>query len=101
MNIGKAIRTIREIRGYRQCDLAKMARLKPDSLCAIENGRSYPNRKTLENVCKALCVRKVVLILFALEPEVDFSPEYRYVAQVFIEPVIRLIRERLDATIPM
>lgn len=52
MNIGQAIRQLRENAGIKQKELAKEIGISPQSLWAIESGRCAPKQSTIEKFCE-------------------------------------------------
>lgn len=71
MNLGSSIRTIRKARGMTATMLAHKVGCSQKQLSFIEKGRAIPQKKTLDEICKALSVSVGFLVLGAMEPS-DF-----------------------------
>lgn len=56
--------------GYSQADLAKLAGIRPATLCHLENGRQRPRRATAEKLAEALQVDASSIF-----PELDWPNE--------------------------
>jgi transcriptional regulator with XRE-family HTH domain len=69
MDYGKAIKTIRTLRGISQVDLSEKTGLSKSYLSKIENGQSIPSMEKLEKVASALKIPFYMLILFASEKQ--------------------------------
>jgi transcriptional regulator with XRE-family HTH domain len=52
--VGRKIKLLRIMRGTKQQDLAKVAKVSVSHLCKIEAGKHYPHRETLELIAEAL-----------------------------------------------
>lgn len=75
MDIGKAIRTLRQQRGMSQTELARRCFSSTNSISRLETGKAFPPKHTMEQICRALDVTVAHLILESLEehdlPEKD------------------------------
>jgi len=54
LNFGEKVKYVRELRGFSQTDLAKMAGLSAPFISQIENGKKRPATEALEKLAKAL-----------------------------------------------
>jgi len=75
MNIGIAIKKVREELGFSQEKLSNVSGLSQTSISQIENGVTMPSRKTIEKICQALDVPEDVLYIMGIEG--DGLPESR------------------------
>jgi transcriptional regulator with XRE-family HTH domain len=69
MNYGKAIKTIRAVKGLEQKELATLAELNPSYISLIEANRRAPSPAALEALAKALQVPLYLLMLLASDKE--------------------------------
>jgi transcriptional regulator with XRE-family HTH domain len=69
MNIGTAIRTLRKQRGYSQKDLAERCVISTNTLCQIENNATFPQKTTINTICKELSIPVSYLLFFSINDE--------------------------------
>lgn len=69
MNIGQAIKCIRDQSGMSQRKLAEHIGISANALCAIENGRSFPSQNTIRKLCDALNVKAGILMLYCVSED--------------------------------
>lgn len=67
MNYGRAIKTVRALRGLSQKDLAEQLGVKPSYISMIEGGEREPGRVFLESLSMALNVPLYLLMLLATD----------------------------------
>jgi transcriptional regulator with XRE-family HTH domain len=67
MNIGSAIRQVREGLGYSQEKLSDKTGLSQTSISQIENGVKTPSKKTIDKICKVLGVPADVLYILGID----------------------------------
>jgi XRE family transcriptional regulator, regulator of sulfur utilization len=63
MNIGNAVRLVREEMGFSQEKLSTESGISQTSISQIENGVTIPSKKTIAKICKALDVTEDVLYI--------------------------------------
>lgn len=61
MNIGKTIRAVRQLRGMKQFQLARRARLRVTVLCRTEKGRTSPTWRTVAKLMRVLRIDLLVI----------------------------------------
>jgi len=93
MNLGMAIKIIREEKGFKQGDFAKMIGLSQKHLSRIENNHDDPSKKMLALISKQLNVAIPFIYFFALEKE-DLIEE-RQSAYAAIRPQLMEIYKKL------
>jgi len=54
VRLGRRVRELRKVKGWRQIDLAAHAKLSQNHICDIERGQAEVGLKTLENLADAL-----------------------------------------------
>ena len=98
MNIGLAIRQLREASGLRQMELASRVGVSSSMLSLVEHGKREPTLSFLRRVARALDVPSAVLFACALadadEPE---SPEARVATDLtrrLYEATIKIVQLR-------
>ena len=72
--IGNNVFKARKIRNLSQEQFAEMINIEPSALSKIENGKSYPNQQTIENIIYALKIKPDVL--FKTEEKIDIEKAY-------------------------
>ena len=72
MELGKAIKSIRERSGVKRSSVASVAGMTVSALCKIENGNTVPKWATIEKICKSLNIPVAFLLAKALDPS-DFT----------------------------
>lgn len=85
MNIGKAIKEVRENRMMSQLDVARAAGLTTNTMCNIENNKTF-SWTSIRLICKKLNVSIAYLMLSALE-EGDFKEGLNENISVIIENI--------------
>lgn len=96
MDIGQAIKTLRQKQGVTQGQLAERCAVSANAVCSWETGKAFPPKGTMERVCRALGVPTSYLMLSAIE-ESDIPEEKRVLYKALIEP---LKNELLEAKEP-
>jgi transcriptional regulator with XRE-family HTH domain len=76
MDLGNAIKNIRQQKGIKQNSLAEKSGISQTYLSQIENNAKEPNISTLKNICEHLKVPLPVLFFLAIDSN-DISPEKR------------------------
>jgi transcriptional regulator with XRE-family HTH domain len=76
MNLGKAIKTIRQQRGINQTSLAELSGITQTYLSQIESNQKEPNISTLRSIADQLNVPLPILFFLSLDDN-DIKPEKR------------------------
>ncbi len=87
MNIGNAIKNLRQQKGFKQTDFAVKCGLSQSYLSSIEKGRREPTLSILKQIANALSIPTPVLVFFSLEKE-DIA-ESKQDAFNMLEPSIK------------
>ena len=87
MNIGNAIKDLRQQKGLKQTDFAVKCGLSQSYLSSIEKGRKEPTLSILKQIADALSIPMPVLVFFSLDQE-DISESKRDAFQM-LEPSIK------------
>ena len=67
MNIGNAIKDLRQQKGLKQTDFAAQCGLSQYYLSSIEKGRKEPTLSILKQIANALSIPMPVLVFFSLD----------------------------------
>lgn len=87
MNIGNAIKDLRQQKGFKQTDFAAHCGLSQSYLSAIEKGRKEPTLSILKQIADALSIPTPVLVFFSLDQEdIDMSKREAF---KMLEPSIK------------
>jgi transcriptional regulator with XRE-family HTH domain len=86
MNIGEALKTIREKRSLTQVEVAKKLKVTQAHVSRIENGKSQPGKAILSKMCKLYKVPPSIPMIMAME-EVDV-PKSNAKLYVQLKPAI-------------
>ena len=65
MNLGEAIRTCRQLKGFSQTKLAELSKVSVSHLCLIEKNKRDPSIAMVESIATALGTPLSVLVLIA------------------------------------
>ena len=65
MNLGEAIRTCRQLKGFSQTRLAELSKVSVSHLCLIEKNKRDPSIAMVESIATALGTPLSVLVLIA------------------------------------
>lgn len=87
MNIGNAIKDLRQKKGFKQTDFADICGLSQSYLSSIEKGRKEPTLTILKRIANALSIPMPVLIFFSLTQD-DIAESKRDAFQI-LEPSIK------------
>lgn len=69
MNIGNAIKELRQQKGFKQADFAVKCGLSQSYLSSIEKGRKDPTISVLKQIAGTLSIPTPVLVFFAIDIE--------------------------------
>lgn len=67
MNIGIALKSVRNQLGISQEDLSKKTGISQTSISQIENGIKSPSKKTILKICSVLQIPEAVLYIIGME----------------------------------
>lgn len=67
MNIGNAIKQVRQHFELSQVELRTMTGIAQTSISQIESGTKEPSKKTIERICAALEIPEMVLYVLGME----------------------------------
>lgn len=67
MNIGHTIKRLRREKRYSQIELAEQCNITQTSLSQIESGKTFPQTKTLNVICKVLETPEGFLYLMSIK----------------------------------
>ena len=56
MKLGEQIKLMRKKKGFSQKQLAKELGISANAMCSIENGKAWPSRDTMKDICLLLDV---------------------------------------------
>lgn len=73
MNVGQAIRKIRDDKGIKQKFIADKAGISNEYLSNIESGVKIPTLSSLSKICEALEITVPYLLLMAVEDNIEES----------------------------
>uniref|UniRef100_UPI0040490B7C helix-turn-helix domain-containing protein n=1 Tax=Flavobacterium sp. TaxID=239 RepID=UPI0040490B7C len=69
MNIGTAIKSLRKQKQLGQKDLAEMCDISVNALSLIETNVTFPQKTTIEKICKAFNIPVSYLLFFSISDE--------------------------------
>jgi len=95
MNIGYAIRLVREEMGFSQEKLSSESGLSQTSISQIENGVTMPSKKTIEKISKALNVPEDVLYIMGIKGE-DIPESRRQIVDQLLPKIKELAVQLMD-----
>ena len=87
MNIGNAIKDLRQQKGFKQTEFAVKCGLSQSYLSSIEKGKKEPTLGILKQIAAALSIPMPVLVFFSLDKN-DIAESKRDAFQMF-EPTIK------------
>jgi len=86
MEIGSAIREIRKSKGIKQNYLAKSCGMSVNAMSQIEKNKSFPHKKSIDKICKALGIPVACLLFFSIESS-DMPKEKRIVFEALSDAI--------------
>lgn len=95
MDLGQAIKTLRQNQGLSQAQLADRCGVTVNAVSSWETGKSWPPKGTAEKICEALGVPTSYLMLAAIEI-VDIPEEKRVLYRALLEPLRNELLERQE-----
>ena len=95
MDLGQAIKTLRQSQGLSQAQLADRCGVTVNAVSSWETGKAWPPKGTAEKICEALGVPTSYLMLAAIEI-VDIPEEKRVLYRALLEPLRNELLERQE-----
>lgn len=95
MNIGQAIKTLRQKRNMTQGDLASRIGMSVNAVSSWELGKTFPPKESIHLVCEAFDIPESYLMLACLE-EKDVPEEKRAVYRALVDPLKKILLEKGD-----
>ena len=95
MDVGQAIKTLRQKQGMTQAQLAERCGMSINGLCLLETGKRFPPKSTVEKLCAALGVPQSYLMLATIE-ETDIPEEKRVLYRALVEPLRDELLDKQD-----
>jgi len=86
MNIGQAIKKLRQKNGMTQAQLAERCGVSQNSICSLETGKAYPPKATVEKLCQAFDIPQSFLLMASIE-EKDIPEEKRVLYRALLVPL--------------
>lgn len=86
MNIGQAIRALRQKRNMTQSKLAAHVGMSVNAISSWELGKSYPPKESVASICDAFHVPVSYLMLSTIE-EKDIPEDKRVLYRALLEPL--------------
>lgn len=86
MNVGQAIKTLRQKNGMTLVQLAARCGMSKTALCNLEKGRAYPPKATVEKLCQAFDIPQSFLLMASIE-ESDIPEEKRVLYRALLVPL--------------
>lgn len=86
MNIGQAIKILRQKNSLTLVQLADKCGMSKNQIWSLENGKAYPPKSTVEKLCKAFGIPQSYLLLASIE-EGDVPEEKRVLYRALLEPL--------------
>ena len=86
MNVGQAIKTLRQKNGMTLVQLAARCGMSKTALCSLEKGRAYPPKATVEKLCQAFDIPQSFLLMASIE-ESDIPEEKRVLYRALLVPL--------------
>ena len=95
MNIGKAIRTLRQKQNMTQEELAERIGMSVNSVSTWELNKVFPPKESIKRICEALGVPQSYFLLSTIE-EKDIPEEKRVLYRASLEPLRNELLEKGD-----
>lgn len=95
MDLGQAIKTLRQNQGLSQAQLADRCGVTVNAVSSWETGKAWPPKGTAEKICEALGVPTSYLMLAAIEIE-DIPEAKRVLYRAQLEPLRNELLERQE-----
>ncbi len=95
MDVGQAIKKLRVKQRLTQAQLASLCCMSSNAISALEIGKTFPPRATVERICKALCVPIAYFLMASIE-EKDFPENKRILYRTQLEPLCNELLTKTD-----
>ena len=95
MELGEAIRLLRKEKRWSQTELAERSKCSMNTIRTIEIGKQFPYKYTIDNICAALNVSIVELLLVAISDEPE-SPNVKLKARELSEAIRRQANKKYN-----
>ncbi|WP_306351075.1 helix-turn-helix domain-containing protein [Flavobacterium sp. '19STA2R22 D10 B1'] len=92
MDIGNAIKDLRQQKGFKQTDFAVKCGLSQSYLSSIEKGNKEPTLGILKQIANALSIPMPVLVFFSLDKN-DISESKRDAFEMLVPSIKGLISD--------
>ena len=86
MNVGQAIRTLRQKHNLTQAQLAERCGMSTNAVCLLETGKTYPPKATVEKLCTIFGISPALFQLAGIEQS-DFPEEKQVLYRAMLEPL--------------
>lgn len=86
MDTGQAIKILRTKKGMTQSQLAERCGISVNAVSALETGKSYPPKSTVEKMCAVFDIPQSYFLLSSIE-ETDIPEEKRVLYRALLEPL--------------
>ncbi len=86
MNIGRAIKTLRQKQNMTQVDLAMRIGISVNAVSSWELGKSFPPKNSIRLICNAFGIPVSYLMLYTVE-EMDIPEDKRVLYRALLEPL--------------
>lgn len=95
MNIGQAIKSLRQKSGMTQVQLADKCGMSKNALCSLETGKAYPPMATIKKLCQAFDIPQSFLLMASIE-EQDIPEEKRVLYRALLVPLREELLTKTD-----
>lgn len=86
MDIGNAVKMLRQRKNISQKELSSMCGISANALCSIESGNTFPSKSTITKICNALDIPASYLLLFSIS-ENDIPENKRILYKTLCESI--------------
>ncbi len=93
MNIGQAIRLLRQKQEMTQSELAERIGMTVNAVSSWELGKSFPPKESIKRICNAFQVPESYLMLSTVE-ETDIPEDKRVLYRALLEPLRNELLEK-------
>lgn len=93
MDIGQAIKTLRQKNNLTQTQLAERCGMSTNAVCSLETGKAYPPKATIERLCSVFDIPQSYFLLSSIEQS-DFPEEKRALYRAMLEPLRNELLEK-------
>lgn len=95
MDVGLAIRKLRQEHGMTQAQFGEACFMSTNAVSALERGKSFPPRSTVERICRTLNVPVAYFLMASIEED-DFPENKRILYRTQLDPLRRELLSELD-----